>query len=387
MFRKQILKRGQLKYGDRTLDFDRPYFDKIAAAFRDRAFDAVPLQLSDEKGAHNNSPLLTRGDVVGVEADDNGLYATVSLTDEGADLVREHPNLGVSVRIVEDFERGDGRSWPAALQHVLACWQPRVAGMSPWQSIEASTPDIAVIDLSGLTFSDAPTTSASSPGDGKPDVPPQEGQTMAPQVTEEELAAIRSVVSLLPTLQKLVAPAEGETKPDEGKPAATVTPIVKPVVEQKPAEGADEDANAEQAIAAATGDGEGKVVDLALVELRTTADRQAIELAEIKADRDNQRWNYEREQLVRDYGIFPAIVALAEPLLKGAKHVVELSGGGSVDAGDVMRSVLHTVAKTYGKGVDLSGPTGTALEADGEAEKKAERDRIHASARAAGFGK
>src|SRR5581483_5130203 len=131
------------------------------------------------------------------------------------------------------------------------------------------------------------------------------------------LTAIRAVLPILP---KLVA--EDTTVVDDksdDKPAATVTPIVKPA-EQKPAPAAvaDEDAEAEQAIAAAVGDDEGKVVDLALVELRTAADRQAIELAELRAERDQEKWNYEREQLVRDYGIPPAVVALAEPLLKGA---------------------------------------------------------------------
>lgn len=390
-WRKQILPIGSLDYSGRKLNFTREYLNDIVASFKAHAFDAVPLQLADASNSHTNDVTRAAGEVIGLEATDEGLFATVSATDKGSEILRDHPNLGVSVRLVEDYVRQTGTgatSHKAALQHVLGTWAPRVSGMKSWEPIECSEETADVIDLSALVFTAdgtavAPTAPA-SPGGVQPT--PEESPVTA--LNEEELAAVRSI---FPLLQKIVQP-EGEvseTKPDD-KPAATVTPIVapaKPVVEQKPAEGADEDAAAEQAIAAATGDGEGKVVDLALVELRTTADRQAIELAEIKADRDNQRWNYEREQLVRDYGIFPAIVALAEPLLKGAKHVVELSGGGSVDAGEVMRSVLHTVAKTYGKGVDLSGPTGTALEADGEAEKKAERDRIHASARAAGFGK
>jgi hypothetical protein len=127
-------------------------------------------------------------------------------------------------------------------------------------------------------------------------------------------------------------------------------------------------------------------VELALVEMRTVSDRQAVELAEIRAERDAEKWKYESEQLVRDYGIPPAIVSLCEPLLKGSKHVVELSDG-SVDAGDVLRQVLTTVAKTYGRRVDLSGPIGTSQELSAADLEATERADFLARQHAAGFGK
>lgn len=391
-WRKQILPIGQLDYSGRKLNFTREYLNNIVDSFKAHAFDAVPLQLADASNSHTNDVTRAAGEVIGLEATDEGLFATVSATDKGSEILRDHPNLGVSVRLVEDYIRQDGKgSTPhkAALQHVLGTWAPRVSGMKSWEPIECSEETADVIDLSALVFTAdgsavAPTTSASSPVGGRTDVPPQEAnRTMAPQVTEEELAAVRSVISILPTLQKLVEPAEPVA---EATPEATVTPIAKPEAEATTE--ADEDAEVEQAIAAAVEGDEDKTVDLALVELRTAADRQAIELAEIKAERDEEKWKYEREQLVRDYGIPPAIVALAEPLLKGSKHVVELSEGGTVDAGAVLRSVLTTVAKTYGKRVDLSHPVGSAHDADGtEDEAKAARKRIHDAANAAGLGK
>ena len=396
LFRKQLIPRAKIQYGDRELDFDEKYISNLAQSFRDRAFDTCPLVMADERNQHTMSPTAATGEIVGVEETPDGLDILVSADDAAAKVLSENPRVGVSARIVEDFARSDGKTWPAALQHALITFAPRIPGLRPWEPIECSEETADVIDLSALVFTadgsavTPPTTSASDPADGKTDVPPQKAsQPMAPQITEEELAAVRSVVSLLPTLQKLVAPDEGgeggDTVKAEVKPDATVTPI-KPAPKVDPAAEVDEDPEAEQVIAAATADDDSKTVDLALVELRTARDRQAIELAELRAERDNEKWNYEREQLVRDYGIPPAIVNLAEPLLKGAKHVVELSDGGSVDAGAVLRSVLHNVAKTYGRKVDLSAPTGSALEADAEDEAKAARDRIHAAARAAGFG-
>lgn len=402
-WRKKILPVGWLNYDDGTtkkrINFTPDYLRNLVTSFKEKAFDGVPLQLG---ATHNNDPENTAGQIIGLDSDDSGLYATVTATDRADQLIKDNENLGVSVRIVEDYERQDGQSakqYPVALQHVLATWTPRVKGLGSWQAVScADETDGRFIDLSDLVFTTdgtavAPTTSA-NPGGVQPT--PEESPVTA--LNEEELAAVRSIFPLI----KKLAESEGETaetktgdKPTVVAPVtpivkpATATPIVaaKPVVEQKPTEGADEDAAAEQAIAAATGDGENKVVDLALVELRSTADRQAIELAEMRAERDQEKWNFESHELVSKYGIPPAIVNLAEPLLKGARHVVELADGGSVDAGAVMRSVLTTVAKQYGrKIVDLSAATGTALEADAADEAKADQERILAAAKSARFG-
>lgn len=383
---KQILPIGQLDYSGRKLNFTREYLDDIVSSFKSRAFDAVPLQLADASNSHTNAVDRAAGEVIGLQATDEGLFATVSTTDKGSQILRDHPNLGVSVRLVEDYIRQDGHgstSHKAALQHVLGTWAPRVAGMKPWEPIECSEETTDVIDLSALVFTAdgsavAPNPPASvTPGAGVDPADSGDTEETVATFTDEQIAKLLTLIEGGGT-------DSADDQAVDDKPPAVVPVVPAEVV----AEGADEDEQVEQAIAAATGDDEGKVVDLALVELRTTADRQAIELAEIKAERDQEKWNYEREQLVRDYGIPPAIIALAEPLLKGSKHVVELSQGSSVDAGAVLRSVLHGVAKTYGKRVDLSGPLGSAHEADGtEDEAAAARKRIHDDARARGFGK
>jgi hypothetical protein len=380
-WRKQILPIGQLPYKGRTLDFTRDYINNLVAAYKDRAFDAVPFQLAPDDNSHSNAVDRAAGEIIGLEALDDGLYATVSASDRGAEILREHPNLGVSVRVVEDYQRNDGktsRSYPAALQHVLATWAPRIAGMKPWQAIDCAEETDEVIDLSALTFT--PDGDANKDSE-TPAVPGGETQKGAPvaQLTEEELAAVRAIY---PVFKKLAEDDE-PTPPTANTEAAPQPPVFveAPVVEEPVVEVVDE-----EPVLVAASEEDAPAIDLAQVEMATKLDKQAIELAELKAERDEERWTVEAAELVRDYGIPPVIVALCEPLLRGSKHVVELSDG-SVDAGKVLRDVLHNVAKTYGRRVDLSGPIGSSVELAAADAEKAERDAFLSSQRAAGFGK
>ncbi|HXJ27401.1 MAG TPA: hypothetical protein VNH17_16930, partial [Streptosporangiaceae bacterium] len=276
-WRKQILPIGSLDYSGRKLHFTREYLDNLVAAFKDRAFDACPLQLADASNSHTNEPDRAAGEVVGLESTDDGLYATVSATDKGSEILREHPNLGVSVRIVEDYQRQTGqgsKAYPAALQHVLCTWAPRIASMKPWEPITCSEETDEVLDLSALTFTTDGTAVVSNPevanigetdtaDGGEPEEP-------VATLTDEQIGKLLKLIEGGGT----DSVAEDNTPDGETEAPADVTAEAE----------AGGDAEVERAVAAATGDGEGSTVDLALVELRTTADRQAIELAEIKAE-------------------------------------------------------------------------------------------------------
>jgi hypothetical protein len=82
----------------------------------------------------------------------DGLYAVARLTDRGDALLAENPQLGVSARIVEGYERSDGQYFPAALQHVLATLDPRIPGLGSWQAVEASNGVQITVDLSSTHF-------------------------------------------------------------------------------------------------------------------------------------------------------------------------------------------------------------------------------------------
>jgi len=393
LYRKRILPIGRLDYKGRQLNFNRAYNDNLAEAFRDGAFDTVPFQLAPDDNSHTNAVDRAAGEIVGLESTDDGLWATVSASDKGAALIDEHENLPVSVRVVEGYTRADGkstRSYPAALQHVLATWAPRLSGMGPWHAVacaDETDPD-KVIDLSALTFTESitqltdPVSPQATQTPAQPGGAGEEGAPVA-SLTEEETAALRAV---FPIFKKFVEDDEGSPTKVDAPPAPVK--FEEPPKVDEPAE----DAPAEEAtpeLVNASEDGTGgagvgaQALELAQIEMRTKLDAAAVELATIKAEREAERWAVEAAELVRDYGIPPAIVSMAEPLLKG-RRVVELSEG-SVDASEVLRNVLHTVAKTYGRKVDLSGPRGTAHDlSQGDVEVE-ERDAFLAARRAEGF--
>lgn len=393
-WRKQILPVGWLNYDDgtskRLLNFTPDYLRNLVTAFKAKAFDGVPLQLADAANRHNNDPERTAGQIIGLDSDDKGLYATVSTNDRGSALLEENKNLGVSVRIVEDYERQDGKSatpHKAALQHVLATWAPRVAGMAPWQAVACSDESEGrVIDLSELVFTAdgtaeaAPKPPTSSPQGGK------EGAGPMAELTDKELADLKAIA---PTLLKLIE-GGGSGEEDAAADADDVTtpPVVPtpPVVDDE-ADEDDADDDADDSIAASYDDGTGNTLELAVAELRAARDRDAIELAQNRAELDAERYRREFQEMTVELGLPPALVNIAKPLLWGRGHAVELSHGGQLDAGKVVRDLLSAVAKTYPRAVDLSGPIGSAHEIAASEADDAQMDSVITRAQAARFAR
>jgi len=155
-WRKRILPIGEIEYQGRQLRFTRSYLQGLVAAWQARAYDQVPLQFADARNTHTNDPERTRGWITSMELGDDGLYVTAELTERGQRTLADNPYLGVSARIVEQFQRSDGEYFPAAVQHVLATLDPRIPGLGAWQPVEMSNESAVVIDLSNLTFAGGP---------------------------------------------------------------------------------------------------------------------------------------------------------------------------------------------------------------------------------------
>lgn len=370
-FRKKLLHVGDLRYGDRTLHFTPDYLRNLVASFTARAFDAVPLQLADGDNKHNADPTRTRGQVTGLEATSDGLYATVSLTDDGAALVREHPELGVSARIVEDLQRGDGQSWPAALEHVLATWNPRVNALGPWQAVEASNTDVdEVLDL---TTPAEPADPPASPPDttGGPPVP--DTQETAPALSAAEIAKFREWMAA-----EAAAPVEEEADPtvlsdedlaalaeilaqdadgEEGTDPTPATPATTPAT-------ATPTAPVEPVTVSASADHAGA---LELANQRT--DALEVELSTLRRERDVQAYEQERDRFARENHIPPRITDLAKPLLLG-RRTVELSNGSTVDPGEIVRTLLRSLGE-HMEHLDLSAEAGTVFDTS-----RVEQDKV-----------
>jgi hypothetical protein len=138
LWRKKLLPVGEVAHQGRTLKFTPAYLHALAAAFRARAYDQVPLQLAGADNRHTNDVERTAGQVVAMDADEDGLWITAAVTDRGQGVLATNPELGVSARIVEDYARSDGKYFPAAIQHVLGTLDPRIPGLGAWRAVEAA---------------------------------------------------------------------------------------------------------------------------------------------------------------------------------------------------------------------------------------------------------
>lgn len=329
LFRKQVLKVGEIDYKGRKINFSRDYLAKLAESFRARAFDQVPFMLAGSDNAHTLDPERYRGEVKGLELADDGLYATVETTDAGAEVIRANPKLGVSARIIEGLTHADGRSFPQAVQHVLGTLDPRVTGMKPWEAVSLSVPsDVEVIDLTSQE-------------------PPME-------ITPEQRAAFDAYLTELAAL----APA---TEPS-GDDAPEMTPEqladLEAFLASVQAEGEPEPAGASLS--------ETERAEIALA--RSQAEAAHAETARMRSELNVARFERERTELVAQ-GIPPAAVDLAMPLLLGepGSASIELSNGTTVDPGAIVRELLAQMKDT----VDLSAAT---VPAPGRPVGDAEKD-------------
>lgn len=330
LFRKQILPFGSINYtapdgSKRKLTFDRRFHQDLIDSYKSGAYSQVPFQLADAKNAHTNDPERTRGEVTGVELGSDGLYALVRpLTPEAAELIRSNPKLGVSVRVVENYQRSDGQFFPRALQHVLGTLDPQVVGMRPWEEAQLSDPVTdETIDLTASTY-ERTTMPDDNGGNGQVTLTLDAAQAdrLALLLNDDRAAAAA------------LAGAIGLTNPDDlddtgYSDLSGLAPEVSAAIEMA-------NASAEAANA--------RVSEL------------ANQLAEAQVAGEVERYS--------SAGLAPAIIDAARPLLAVQTGSINLSNGPTqVDPGAVIRSVLDTVLGLGQAGLDvldLGLETGTA---------------------------
>jgi hypothetical protein len=154
VYRKRILPKATISYRGRKISFDDQYLTDLAQSFNDKAYDQVAFMLADTNNSHTLDPERFRGEVLGCEVGDDGLYATIQVTPAAAQVLKENPKLGVSARILENYQRSDGKQFPRALQHVLGTLDPVIPGLGTWEEVALSN-GVApenVIDLSATSY-------------------------------------------------------------------------------------------------------------------------------------------------------------------------------------------------------------------------------------------
>lgn len=381
-WRKKLLPVGEIAYKGRTLKFTRDYLAGLVESFQNRAYDQVPFQLADSTNTHTNDPERTAGQITGMELGDDGLYIEVQPSARGERVLADNPGLGVSARIVEEYGRADGQFFPRAIQHVLGTLDPRIPGMGGWEAVAAANDAEVTFDLSGESF-----TTREEPG-GMPELTEDQQSRLAAllNIDPERLAALAQQVD--PAAVAQLDGGDGNPEPATGE-----DPELDAMLAEIDAMSDEELAALEAELdAEEAGDTPEPVTAGAL----STDDAMAIELAQaqgeenarqleiITAQLDNERWKNERAKLVAS-GTPPFIADLAQPLLEGAGHVVDLSNGQAVDAGQIMRRVLTEYAKLgeqLGIGVELGSP----LDEPADTAAETERDQIVARAKSQLFG-
>lgn len=333
-YRKQVLPKGTIDYKGRKITFDDAYLTQLATSFVDKAFDQVGFMLAPDDNSHTLDPERFRGEIKALETAPDGLYAIVEFaSDEAAKAVLDNPKLGVSARIVEQYDRADGKHYPRAIQHVLGTLDPRVTGMKPWEAISLSNNELTVVDLSDLPYE-------------KKEAPMPEDTITAEQ---------RKAFDLYLTELAAMAPAgaAGDARAaggDAGAADAALDAEIQALL-------GDAEAGSDALVGAGAGGAELSAETRAAIDLANSRAEQAVnENAAIRDELDAA--NFEREKAVMlSAGVPPAVIELAMPLLIGKEHVIELSNSKKVDAGEVVRALLKEFEGT----VDLSGETVPAV--------------------------
>lgn len=339
LFRKKILPKGTIDYKGRKINFDDAYLADLAASYKDQAYDQVAVQMADKDNTHTLDPDRFRGEVKGVEVAEDGLYATMELSAAGAKAVRENPKLGVSARIVEGYDRSDGKSYPRAMQHVLMTLDPRLPGLGAWTEVSLSgyDADTEILDLTQSAYEGASTVA-------KTDDETIDGLTQA------EYDALLVELGIDPAdLEDGDGETDEVTDDTEGVNAPDVTPVTEP---------------AKETVSMSNED-------------RTALNLANDQIAELKRLRAEDNFKAEKALYVSK-GVPPALVELARPVLTAPDgFTIDLSNGdgdgGKIDAAAILRQVLDQatgyieIAKERGHQVDFSHEA-TSKDDDPDAE-------------------
>lgn len=346
---KRLLPVGEISYKGRTLKFTRDYLAGLARAFADKAYDQVPFQLAGDTNTHTNDVERFGGEVSQMEVRPDGLWVGVQPTERGAAVLAANPRLGVSARIVEAYDRSDGKFFPKAIQHVLATLDPRIPGLGGWAAVETSNDDAAITyDLSGTEFAG-------------------EGDNTMPDLTTEQQAKLAALLDIpADKLAALVGKLDDGTLDQlngdgGGEDLLTDAELDKLVEEAMALDAAgllDDDGGTPAPVPVPAAAGLTAEQQLAVELAQATGDEAHRQLGIINAQLDRERWQNERRRLT-GAGTPPFIADLAQPLLEGAAHTVDLSNGDTVDAGQIVRRILteyNKITSQLGIDVELGSP-------------------------------
>jgi hypothetical protein len=317
LWRKRILPVGIVKHPEHDeLVFDASRLAGLRESYLQGAMDQVPFVLVDAANRHTDDPERFRGDVKGLENRSDGLYATIETTEDGTKVLKDNPNLPVSVRLKT---LADGRE---VLAHVAGTFDPVATKMGPWESIDASN-DLVVMDFSDRGSFTLPGVTDTSQA--------EKDATAADALSKEEVGKFRSF------LQGLKPSGEQKQEPPPELSEADLAALLA---------GTDEPADEEKVPATAS---------------LSDEDRKTIDLANSRADRIEQKaGKLELSTRLLKYveeGVPPALVDAARGVLEADRAaIIDFSDGKTPD---VATPIFEALDKAKGT-IDFSEKGTTA---------------------------
>lgn len=367
-YRKRVLPKGSINYKGRKIVFDDAYLSSLVTSFKDGAYDHVPVQLADAENKHNLDPERFGGEVVGLELADDGLWATLSVTERGAKLIGENPKLGVSAALRNHYERSDGKSYDAAMNHLLLTLDPRVPNLGAWTGVDLSGYDgeDSIIDLSNSQFEGD--SAVADDNDKVSDENVREAlKTLGcdEQEIEEFLASVHASEEAAAEQDKADEDTETTAETDDGEDETGQ--------EQKPeTDEADEDTQAEDKNEDTEAADKDKVLEGAGADLSNAADEELrSQLAAVRKQLATSRFEAEKAKWVGQ-GVPPAFIDLSREILTAPEGEFEVNLSNDdeapVNAADVIRKMIDLTAG-YVKVAEAQGHN-IALSNDDDQESK-----------------
>lgn len=99
VFRKHILTKGPLYYGDRVIDVNDSFLDTVVRNFNDHVVSHVQAPVVDENNRHSEDPFRNIGEVVKVERVGDKLYSYIDVRDDIARPKMGKTLLGASAQL------------------------------------------------------------------------------------------------------------------------------------------------------------------------------------------------------------------------------------------------------------------------------------------------
>jgi hypothetical protein len=372
-FRKQILPFTTITYRGRKIRFDRQFMQSVKDAFDNQAYDQVPLVLANAANEHHMDPERFTGDVQALELTDSGLDAIIKTTKRGARVINENPKVGVSVRIKSNLERADGRFFPRALNHVLVTMDPKVTGMTPWQTVDLSTDSTAeVVDLTAAHYKKGTTMAQRKAKAGQPQssvvsIPLGDGKTQdldLANLSDEEfqslldLATAESedddedggVVDVTGDLDDEddeddedddESDEDEDDEDDEEEPVTLSNPFARKGKKRVLESDADEEDKGGKPGLTKTKAGKVPPAFLKNTKAKKGAKKSSSRLVALSNQVAKNEWQRERRNYIKG-GVPPHLLDLAEPVLSSADDVsLDLSNADeSIDVAGILRDML-----------------------------------------------